>query len=337
MRPEPAADTAPIGIGVLGAADIAWRRTLPAVARCPRLRLVAVAGRDAGKTRTFTERFGGEVVTGYERLLDRDDVRAVYIPLPNSLHEQWAAAALEAGKHVLVEKSLTVSRSAAEDLVALARDRGLVLMENFAFLHHPQHERVRELIAEGTIGEPRSLSASFGIPRGDPGLIRYRRDLAGGALRETGCYPLRVAQVYLGDDLRVLGAHLRPETADGVDMSGSVLLADGRGMTAQCDFGLDHSYRNTYAVWGSAGRIEVDWAFTPQPDTRAVVRLHRADAREEFVLPAADQFLGAVTAFAEACADPAARKRHAAAVVRQASLLESVVRLSGGVRADAVV
>ncbi|MGW0672220.1 Gfo/Idh/MocA family protein [Streptomyces sp. NPDC002746] len=317
------------GVGVLGAADIAWRRTIPALLHCPRLRLVAVASRTAEKAHTFAERFGCEAVTGYERLLAREDIQAVYIPLPNALHEQWADAALRAGKHVLVEKSLTVSTAAAADLARTARERGLAFMENFAFLHHTQHERVRELVAEGAIGTPRVFTASFGIPRADGALIRYSRALAGGALRETGCYPVRAAQLFLGSDIEVLGARLGFDEDGGCDMAGSVLLADGAGMTAQCDFGLDHAYRNTYAVWGSEGRIEVDWAFTPPPEKQPRLRVHRGEHTEQLTLPAADQFLRAVSAFAQACADPAARAPHAADAIRQASLLESVLELSG--------
>lgn len=319
----PATD-GPIGLGVLGAADIAARRTIPAVLRCDRLRLVAVASRTHAKAREFADRFGCASVAGYEQLLERDDVHAVYIPLPNALHEQWADAALQAGKHVLVEKSLTVSRAAAKALAETAAARGLAFMENFAFLYHGQHARVRELIADGAIGTPQAVSASFGIPAADPALIRYSRELAGGALRETGCYTVRAAQLYLGDDLDVLGARLRHDPACGVDVAGSVLLADGTGLTAQCDFGLTHAYRNTYSVWGSAGRIELDWAFTPPPETRPLLRLHRGDRREELTLPATDQFLGMVTAFARACAEPAARAEHRADAQRQASLLESI-------------
>ncbi|MEV2243868.1 Gfo/Idh/MocA family oxidoreductase [Streptomyces sp. NPDC049970] len=328
-------DAEPLGIAVLGAADIAWRRTLPAVGRCQGLRLVAVASRTPEKARTFAERFDCDAVTGYERLLAREDVQAVYIPLPNALHEEWAEAALRAGKHVLVEKSLSADGAAALKLARTARERGLAFMENFAFLHHTQHRTVADLVAEGAIGTPQLFSASFGIPRGDDGLIRYSRGLAGGALRETGCYPVRAAQLFLGADVQVIGSRLRFDADLGVDMAGSALLADAAGVTAQCDFGLDHAYRNTYAVWGSEGRIELDRAFTPPPDARPVLRLLRADHREERVLPAADQFLGAVTAFASACADPAARESHTDDAVRQAALLESVVTRDAATRPPA--
>lgn len=332
----------PIGVGVLGAADIAWRRTLPSLERCDLLRLVAVASRTPDKARHFADRYGCAAVHGYERLLERADVQAVYLPLPNAMHEEWADLALQAGKHVLVEKSLTVDSAAAAKLAATAEAGGLAFMENFAFLRHTQHERVRDLVADGAIGTLHSFSASFGIPSADPALIRYSRELAGGALRETGCYTVRAAQLFLGEDLRVLGANLRYDQAGGVDIAGSALLGDGAGATAQCDFGLAHAYRNTYAIWGSAGRIEVDWAFTPGPDTRPVLRLHRADSKQEWTLPAMDQFLGALTTFAEACADPAGHREHAAEAVGQAGLMESVVqhaaireRRSGSDHADA--
>ncbi|THA26365.1 Gfo/Idh/MocA family oxidoreductase [Streptomyces sp. RKND-216] len=318
--------TRPIGVGVLGAADIAWRNALPAVQRCDELRLVAVASRSAGKAGRFADRFGCEAVDSYSRLLERDDVEAVYVPLPNALHEEWAEAALRAGKHVLVEKSLTVDAEAARRLAGLAEARGLAFMENFTFLCHPQHDEVRKLVADGAIGTPQTFTASLGIPRGGGDLIRYRPELAGGTLRENGCYPLRAALLHLGDDLRVLGAHLRTDPATGVDVAGSALLADGAGLTAQCDFGLEHSYRNTYALWGSEGRVELDWAFNPRPETRPVLRLQRGDVREERVLAAADQFQLTFAAFAAACREPVAHRHHAQDAVRQATVMEAVLR-----------
>lgn len=328
---EPARSVAePVGIGVLGAADIAWRNAIPAVQRCEGLRLVAVASRGEDRARTFADTFGCDPVTGYERLLARDDVQAVYIPLPNSHHEEWAEAALAAGKHVLVEKSLTVDAGAARKLAAMAAERGLAFMENFTFLQHPQHEEVRRLVADGAVGEPRSLHASLGIPRGDRTLSRYRPELAGGTLRENGCYPLRAALLHLDDDIRVLGAHLCDDPETGVDVAGSALLVDGAGVTAHCDFGLAHAYRNTYAIWGSEGRIVLDWAFNPRPETRPVLRLERGSVREERTLPPADQFQRTFAAFARACADPTAHRRHGEDAVRQAELMEAVLRAARG-------
>ncbi|XVQ90070.1 Gfo/Idh/MocA family protein [Microbispora siamensis] len=333
MSPGEPSPGEPLAVGVLGTADIAWRRTAPAIGRCARLRLAAVASRTAEKASAFAAAFGCEAVTGYERLLERDDIQAVYVPLPNALHERWTAEALAAGKHVLVEKSFAGRAAPAAALAETAAARGLALMENFAFVHHTQHARLRELVAAGAIGTPRGFSASFGIPRADRSLIRYRPDLDGGALLELGTYTVRAARLFLGVDAEVVGATLLHDPETGVDIAGSALLADGRGLTAQCDFGLDHSYRCTYAMWGSEGRVSLDWAFTPPPGERPVLRLERGREREERPLPADDQFLRMVTAFAGACADPATHAGLGADAVRQARLLEEIRRRARAVRA----
>lgn len=322
----------PLTIGVLGAADIARRRTVPAIVASGRFRLVAVASRTADRAAAFAAEFGCEAVTGYARLLERDDVQAVYVPLPNALHEHWTAEALAAGKHVLVEKSFTARAASAAALAGTAAARGLVLMENFAFVHHAQHARVRELVGQGAIGTPRAVAASFGIPRADRSLIRYRPDLDGGALLEVGTYTVRAARLFLGADAEVAGARLLRDPETGVDIAGSALLADGRGLTAQCDFGLDHSYRCSYAVWGSEGCVSLDWAFTPPPGERPRLWLERGREREERLLPADDQFLRMVTAFADACADPAGHSGLGADAVAQARLLEDIRRRASGPR-----
>ncbi|MDH2427198.1 Gfo/Idh/MocA family oxidoreductase [Sphaerisporangium sp. TRM90804] len=310
-------------IGVLGCADIAWRRTVPAMLASG-LRLVAVASRDEDKALRFARRFGCDGVRGYERLLERADVDAVYVPLPNALHAGWAEAALEAGKHVLVEKSFTASAVTAEKLTGQAAARGLLLMENFAFLHHSQHQTARRLVAEGAVGEPRHVIAEFAIPPGDRAAIRYRPELDGGSLMETGTYTVRAAQLFLDPGLTVAGAVLQQEAGGGVDVAGSALLYDAMGVTAQCVFGMSHMYRCAYSVLGSTGKLTVDWAFTPPPSARPVLRLERQDHREERVLAADDQFANMVRRFAEDVHRPSAHRDHAADIVRQARLLEAV-------------
>jgi NDP-hexose-3-ketoreductase len=90
-------------MGVMGCADIAWRRTLPAMLSDAAVQIVAIASRDRRRAAEFTDRFGGIPLEGYDSLLERDDVDAVYIPLPALLHAEWIERTLEAGKHVLVE------------------------------------------------------------------------------------------------------------------------------------------------------------------------------------------------------------------------------------------
>ncbi|WP_410567176.1 Gfo/Idh/MocA family protein [Amycolatopsis sp. cmx-4-61] len=306
--------------GILGCADIAARKTVPAMATAG-LPVTAVASRSAAKAAAFTTRFGGEAVTGYAALLERPDVDAVYIPLPIALHQEWAEAALEAGKHVLVEKTATIGAAAAARLVELATARGLVVMENFAFPHHSQHAEVAELVTKGVVGEPRLVTADFGIPPTAPSGIKYSAALGGGSLRETGCYPIRASWPYLGT-AEVAGAVL--VRSGDVDLSGSALLSDGK-VAAQCSFGFEHAYRNTMSVWGSEGRLTLDWAFTPPATTRPVLRLESQDVREERTLPADDQFRNVLRHFASLIGDPAGRALEYETLLTQARLLDEVV------------
>lgn len=313
----------------MGCADIAIRRVLPAIGASA-FRLAAVSSRDCGKAHHAAARFGCEGVAGYDSLLERDDVDVVYIPLPNSEHGYWARRALEAGKHVLIEKPAVSDEVQANSLVACADERGLLIMENFAFLRHPQFEMARALLDEGAIGELRMFSGAFGVPFTDARAIKYQRDLSGGSFWEVGCYPIRAAQEYLGSPIQVLGASVQRDPEVGVDISGAALLRDDAGIIAQCTFGLSHGYRSTYDLWGSEGRLVLEWAFTPSREARPVLRLHRQDRETRIQAPAADHFTGVLDEFHAAMDEPATRAKHHLALVRQAGLMAKVLRAAEG-------
>ncbi|MGW6570443.1 Gfo/Idh/MocA family protein [Streptomyces sp. NPDC054975] len=316
-----AARPAPVRIAVLGCADIARRRMLPAFAASPDVEITAVAGRDADQAKELAERFGCRAMTGYETALSDEEVRAVYVPLPAALHATWVERALLAGKHVLAEKPLSLSLPESLRLTRLARERGLALMENVMFVHHAQHDAVRGLLAEGAIGELRAFQASFTVPRLADDDIRYRPELGGGALTDTGVYPVRAALHLLGPDLEVAGAHLAHGPGFTVDTAGAALLRDDRGTSAQLTFGLDHAYRNTYELCGSTGRMTVDRAFTPPSDHRPVIRLENRDGVREVVLAPDDQVANSVAAFVAAVRTQAPPDD---AIVRQAALLDDI-------------
>jgi predicted dehydrogenase len=317
----------PLRFGVLGCADIARRRMLPAMTGVDAVRVVAIAGRDAERTERMADSFGCVPVHGYAALLERSDVDAVYIPLPAALHARWTEAALRAGKHVLAEKPLTTSPAATRALLDLAGSRGLVLRENVMFVNHGQHTAVRKLIADGAIGELRSLRAVFTVPARPDGDIRHDPELGGGALLDTGVYPVRAALHLLGDALRVVGASLTQGPGRAVDTSGAALLRTPEGVTAQLEFGLDHGYRSSYEVCGSTGRLSLDHAFIPPAEHRPQLRLTRGFIQETIELAAEDQVTGTVLAFAEAVRagwpSPAGDGQSQAAVL-QARLLEDI-------------
>ncbi|MFH8805333.1 Gfo/Idh/MocA family protein [Streptomyces sp. NPDC017936] len=293
-------DRAPLRLGLLGCAGFARRRALPSLARLTEITLTAVASRDPARAKLFAGEFGGEPVAGYEELLARDDLDAVYIPLPAALHAPWTGRALEAGLHVLVEKPAAVTAAEADRLTRAARERGLVVMENFGFVHHTQQQTARSLLAEGAIGELRSLTAEFAFPPLPDTDIRYQPDLGGGALLDAGVYPIRAARLFLGDELEVTGASLREDPGRGVDVAGAALLTGPTGISAHLGFGFVHSYRCGYTLWGSAGRISLNRAYSAPDDLAPTLTLERDGRVEERRLVPDQQFTTLFRRFAAA-------------------------------------
>jgi D-xylose 1-dehydrogenase (NADP+, D-xylono-1,5-lactone-forming) len=137
-------------LGVLGAASIALGGIMPAAARTEKVEVAAVATRGGRKSREVREVAPeAELFEDYDSLLKNANVEAVYIPLPNSMHVEWTIEALEAGKHTLCEKPLTLDAEGAQRAVETAEKQGLVIMEGFMFRLHPQTLRLQELLSEG--------------------------------------------------------------------------------------------------------------------------------------------------------------------------------------------
>lgn len=319
-------------MGVIGCADIAIRRILPVLAAHEDVSLVSVASRSRAKAERVGALFGCRGVTDYASLLDRDDLDAVYIPLPPGMHHEWALRALRAGKHVLVEKPMSDSYENTLQLISTAAGLDLVLAENFMFLHHSQHAAVRSLL-DSKVGELRVFSSSFAVPPLKPDSFRYQAGLGGGALLDVGVYPLRAAQLYMTGEPEVLGACLRMDEATGVDVAGSVLLGDTAGATAQLDFGFEHSYRSTYALWGNRGRVSVRRAFTPPEQLKPVIRIEQQDEVVERALPEDNQVFNAIDAFVRAARADDPLSSGTSITLRQARLVDRirhVARMVGG-------
>ena len=251
--------------------------------------LHAVASRSPERARAFAEQHGAAVSYGsYAELLADDDVDVVYVATPHRQHHAVALAAIEAGKHLLVEKAFTVTLAGAQEVVDAARARGVFVMEAMWTRFQPAVVRLRELLAEGAIGEVRSVRADLGlrVPF-DPADRLWDPAQGGGALLDLGVYPVSWLQLVLGGvpaSLEVAGAL----GDNGVDAESSLLwrTEDGRHGVATCS--LLSPLPGQAAVFGTEGWIEVPPRFH-HPD-RLVV--HRAgggrsvDSSEEVVLPA---------------------------------------------------
>lgn len=281
-------------IGILGTADIAFRRFLPALRKCPGMEYAGVASRTPEKAKPFVETYGGQGYSSYEELLADKDIDAVYVPLPPALHYEWGKKVLLAGKHLFMEKPFTTSLTETEDLLRLAEEKGLTVHENYMFLYHSQLTKVKELIADGTFGEIRLYRMAFGFPKRSEGDFRYNKALGGGALLDCGGYPVRLALELLGESAKVTQARLVQPEGYGVDLYGSAVLENDAGMCAQVSFGMDNAYQCQLEVWGSKATLIAPRIFTAGPELRPPMLLRGSNGEERLEIEADDQFLGSI-------------------------------------------
>ncbi len=286
-------------IGIIGAADIAFRRFLPALKKCPGIEYAGVASRAPEKANRFTEIYGGKGYSSYEALLADESVDAVYLPLPPALHYEWGRKVLLAGKHLLMEKPFTASLSETEELLSLAEEKGLAVHENYMFLYHSQLTRIKELIAGGTLGEIRLIRAAFGFPKRSGDDFRYKKALGGGALLDCGGYPVRLALELLGEGVKVTQARLVQPAGYEVDLFGSAVLENPAGICAQVSFGMDNAYQCQLEVWGSKITLIAPRVFTAGPDFAPSLILRSSFGEEALSLEEDDSFLRSIQVFQE--------------------------------------
>jgi len=235
----------------------------PAIQASSNGELVAVASRDGQRAKSFAAEHGIPQSFGsYEALLERDDLDAVYIPLPNSLHREWAIRAAEAGKHVLCEKPLALDAAECAEMEAAARDHGVKLMEAFMYRFHPRTERVIELVRGGRIGDLGAVRSAFTFRLRSSENIRLDPDLGGGALMDVGCYCVNVSRTIVGEEPVSVQA-TASWTDRGVDEALAGMMRFAGGAVAHFDCALTLERSESYEVAGTEGQLSVPAAFLP--------------------------------------------------------------------------
>ncbi|MGZ5301940.1 MAG: Gfo/Idh/MocA family protein [Actinomycetota bacterium] len=263
----------PVRWGILGTAGIAESAFLPALRETGDGIALSVGSRDLERGRTWAQEQGvARAVEGYAAVVADPDVEAVYVPLPNGLHADRTISALEAGKAVLCEKPLCGTVADTERVLAAARSAAGSLWEAFVFPFHEQMDRVRELLAGGTIGEVREIQSRFHFILDDPNDIRLFADLAGGSIQDVGCYPIRLARLLFDaePDLSraIADARWTPDGAD-TELWGALAFADDRRLVFSC--GFRSAYDTSTRVLGTEGEIRMTNPFHPGPEDEVVI------------------------------------------------------------------
>jgi len=289
--------------GILGTARIN-RRLIPALAASPRSTLVAVASRDLARGQAFAADWAvGDAVEGYAPLLARDDIDAVYIPLPNSEHVGWTLAAIDAGKHVLCEKPLALDPADVDRIADAATRRGVIVEEGFMYRHEPLTARVTALVADGAVGAVRAIVSGFTYTQSRPHDVRLDSALGGGALWDVGCYPVSYASLLMGRPPE-MAVGVAQWTPNGIDHEFMGTLRYPGGAMVSCYAGFRAAYRTWLDILGSEGALRVPNPFKPGPlETLELERLGAAERIE--VTGSPELFVREVAAFERAVLDGA--------------------------------
>jgi predicted dehydrogenase len=248
-----------IRIGVLGAAAIVPAALTRPARSVLEAQILAIAARDPKRAEAFARKHHiPRVHQTYQDLLADPEIDAIYNPLPNSLHAEWTIRALQAGKHVLCEKPFASNAHEAEEMARTARETGLVLSEAFAYRYHPLTARVKDIIASGELGKIQHIEAQFCFLLPSPNNIRFKYELAGGALMDCGCYPVSLIRFLAEAEPTVERAEARL-FAPQVDhrMSANFSFADGRTAHLVCDMLSSRLFRSLLKIEGDAGKLRV--------------------------------------------------------------------------------
>ncbi len=277
--------------GVLSTARIGTERVIPAMQLGKYCTVTALASRKLEKAQAAARRLGiGKAYGSYEELLADPDVDAVYIPLPNHLHVPWSIKALNAGKHVLCEKPIGLSAAEAQELLDAAKKfPQLKVMEAFMYRHHPQWQWAKQWVAEGKIGEVRTIQSFFSYYNTDPDDIRNRADIGGGGLMDIGCYCISLSRFIFGAEPRRVCGMMEYDPEFKIDRLTSGILEFGNGTsTFTCATQLAPYQRVN--IFGTKGRIEIEIPFNAPSDRPCKVWYEDGAKIEEVALKICDQY-----------------------------------------------
>jgi predicted dehydrogenase len=270
----------PIRWGIVGTANIARAQFLPGLREAGGGRATSVASRDRAKAEAYATAHGiDQGIEGYAALVESPHIDAVYVALPNALHAEPTIRALKAGKAVLCEKPLSVGAAQTKEVLDVAATAAQPLWEAFVFPFQAQHQRLKNLLEDGAIGQPAELYSAFHFLLSNPDNIRMDAALGGGALADVGCYPIRLAFELFGASGEPAGAQSGGEaqacearTENGIDTDAAGIVTFGaRRLLLTC--GFKRSYDTFTSVLGSAGQIRLTNPFHPSPaDTLTISR-----------------------------------------------------------------
>lgn len=287
--------------GILGNAKIAREKVIPALQKSPYCKVVAIASRSIAEVKKTARLLKIEKAYGsYDELLNDKDIDAIYIPLPNHLHVEWAIKCIKAGKHVLCEKPVGLSYADALKLQEVANAHPKIkVMEGFMYHFHPQWLEAERLVNANKIGELKMIQSFFSYYNNNPDNIRNKVDAGGGALMDIGCYCVSLSRFLFGEEPESVMASVERDPVMHTDRMTSGILNFANG-TASFTCATQLMPYQRVNIMGTLGRIEIEMPFNPTPEQQTKLSIYNKDGLKEVVFEPADQYTLQANAFSKA-------------------------------------
>lgn len=251
--------------GIISTAAIGQGALIPAIIDAVDNEVVAISSSNIEKAKDVASKFNIPKAYGsYEEMLNDPDIDAVYIPLPNHLHSEWVKKAAKAGKHILCEKPAALNAEEAKDMIEFCKEKNVIFMEAFMYQFHPQHQRVKDIIASGEIGEVKVMRSGFAFymdPSERDANIRTKLEMGGGSVYDVGSYCLNAIRDILDSEPAKIFAQAEIHPTYKIDMLTTGVIELKNGVRAVFDSSFDASFNAGYEVVGTKGIIEAPRAF----------------------------------------------------------------------------
>jgi len=293
--------------GIIGAGIIADVRMAPAIRQTPGCELVAVQARDAARAAAFAAKHGAaRHYTDVEALVADPQVDAIYIASPNYLHAEQTILAAQHGKHVLCEKPMALTLDECQAMIDACQTHNVRLMIGFMMRFHAAHQRAREMVESGFLGEHKLARAHFlfQLPRPGPDNWRQQPALAGGgAVMDVGVHCVDLLRFLLGTEVEAVSAFAdhNPTTYPSDETTVILLRFEGNVQgTVEVSFGVPYA-SNDFALYGSQGALLGTDTLGQKPTGR--LRALSADGTSDVPLKPVNMYVAETEHFARCIAE----------------------------------
>ena len=292
--------------GILGAARVN-ERLLPAIVEAKNAELVAIASRRKGAAAETLAKYAPQVqgVKTYdalEDLLSDDSVQAVYIPLANHEHAEWALKVINAGKHVLIEKPMAIKVADIDALEAAALHKKVKVMEGFMYRFHPQHQRVKDIVQSGLIGDVMFAKASYSFMMREACMYRLANDTdnGGGAMWDIGPYAIHTLR-HCFETAPISVTAMAKYAKTGADISTSGVIDFGDGKRGHFDTSFECSRQSEYTIVGTKGSVKCHtvWQLPGTNDVPVISWSSDSGHQGEVIYPVSNHFVLEIEHFSD--------------------------------------